>query len=228
MQDQQRIEPVMLQRLTSLCVERRAAPRGAEGAVAQVASGAARDLADLGGRQPAMMPPSNLRSAAKATWSTSRLRPMPIASVAIEEVDVARSGRARPAHCACAAKARPAPPRRRRAGGGSAPRWRRPPLPRRRRWRAARQARELLLTREGQLREARAGDDAARRGCSGSISGRMVAAPISRVSSRPRMVEQAVGEDMAAVEVGGELDFVDGHERRHRDRAASPRRWTTQ
>ena len=40
----------------------------------------------------------------------------------------------------------------------------------------------------------------------------MVPEPISIVSSRPALVEQAVGEDVAAVEVGGELDLVDGDE----------------
>ena len=37
----------------------------------------------------------------------------------------------------------------------------------------------------------------------------MVAAPISSVSSVPAPVQQPVGEDMAAIEIGGELDFVD-------------------
>ena len=39
----------------------------------------------------------------------------------------------------------------------------------------------------------------------------MVAAPSTSVSSRPRRLQHAVGEDMAALEIGGELDFVDGH-----------------
>ena len=78
-----RLETVVLQRVDELGVEGRAAPGGAEGAVAQVAAGAAGDLAELGRRRGLRkLVPSNLRSAAKATWSTSRLRPMPIASVA--------------------------------------------------------------------------------------------------------------------------------------------------
>jgi hypothetical protein len=47
-----------------------------------VPPGAAGDLADLLGMQGAVRLPSNLRSPAKATWSTSMFRPMPMASVA--------------------------------------------------------------------------------------------------------------------------------------------------
>ena len=55
---------------------------GAEGAVAQVAAGAAGDLGELGGLSSRSARPSNLRSEAKATCPTSRLSPMPMASVA--------------------------------------------------------------------------------------------------------------------------------------------------
>ena len=41
----------------------------------------------------------------------------------------------------------------------------------------------------------------------------MVAAPSTSVSSRPRRLQHAVGEDVAALEIGGELDLVDRHER---------------
>ena len=41
-------------------------------------------------------------------------------------------------------------------------------------------------------------------------------------------VQHAVGEDVAALEIGGELDFVDGKERDVEIATASPRRWQTQ
>ena len=56
----------------------------------------------------------------------------------------------------------------------------------------------------------------------------MVAAPSTMVSSRAAGVEHAVGEDVAAVEVGAELDLVDrqkGHVEiaRHRLDGGRPR-----
>ena len=56
---------------------------------------------------------------------------------------------------------------------------------------------------------------------------RMVAAPSSIVSSLAAADEQPVGEDVAALEIGGELDLVDGEERdldigRHRLDGADP------
>ena len=69
--------------LDDLRVERAFVGGRAEGAVAHVAAGAAGDLADLGRPTGGAVPrPSNLASRAKATWSRSMLRPMPIASVA--------------------------------------------------------------------------------------------------------------------------------------------------
>ena len=44
------------------------------------------------------------------------------------------------------------------------------------------------------------------------MASRMVCAPSSSVSWRPRSVQQAIGEDVAALGVGGELDLVDGEE----------------
>ena len=41
---------------------------------------------------------------------------------------------------------------------------------------------------------------------------RIVAAPSSSVSCGPAQVQHAVGEDMAALQVAGELDLVDGEE----------------
>jgi hypothetical protein len=54
----------------------------AERAVAHVPAGAAGDLAELAGIEIAVLEAVELAVWAKATWSTSRLRPMPIASVA--------------------------------------------------------------------------------------------------------------------------------------------------
>ena len=62
-------------------------------------------------------------------------------------------------------------------------------------------------------------------GQSRRISGATVAAPISMVSAVAARVQQAMGEDVAALGVGAELDFVDGEKldlavERHRlDRA---------
>ena len=62
-------------------------------------------------------------------------------------------------------------------------------------------------------------------GQSRRISGATVAAPISMVSARAARVQQPMGEDVAALGVGAELDLVDGEEfdlavKRHRlDRA---------
>ena len=74
------------------------------------------------------------------------------------------------------------------------------------------QSRQLLLTSEAQLRQPRPADDAdtwqqpfdnrPHRGC----------AEYQRLLA-PAPVQDAVGEDMAALKVGGELDFVDGKER---------------
>ena len=92
--------------------------------------------------------------------------------------------------------------------------------------RAARQARQLLLAGEGELRsrgrlhDVRAGqqplDDRPHGG--GAEHQRLLAAAA---------VEHAVGEDMAALEIGGELDFVDREKRdveiaRHRFDGGDP------
>ena len=62
-------------------------------------------------------------------------------------------------------------------------------------------------------------------GSSVRISGAIVAAPSSNVSLSPARMEDAIGEDVAAIEVGRHLDLVDRealdrHIERHRlDRA---------
>ena len=49
-------------------------------------------------------------------------------------------------------------------------------------------------------------------GISASISGRMVAGADEQRLLAPALVQEAVGEHMAAVEIAGELDLVHGHE----------------
>ena len=44
------------------------------------------------------------------------------------------------------------------------------------------------------------------------MASRMVAAPSSSVSLEPPRMEQPLGENVAALAVGGELDLVDGDE----------------
>ena len=86
----------------------------------------------------------------------------------------------------------------------------------------ARQARNLLFAREGQLRQTRPGHH--------------VDAGHQRLDERPHgvgadqegfvppaLVQKAVGEDMAPVEIARELHLVDCHEGRGRDPGASPR-----
>ena len=78
-----RREGVALDRGDDVGVDLRRFAGHAEGAVAAVAPGAAGDLADLlGDAASACAGRRTCASPAKATWSTSMLRPMPIASVA--------------------------------------------------------------------------------------------------------------------------------------------------
>ena len=78
--------------------------------------------------------------------------------------------------------------------------------------RAARQPRDLLLAREVQGREPRAAADI------GAGKQLLDHRPHGRGAEHQRLlaaapVEHAVGENVAAFEIGGELDFVDRHER---------------
>ena len=70
--------------------------------------------------------PSNLDRPAKATWSTSMFRPMPIASVATRKSTSFSWYSATWALRVRGLRAGPSPRRSRRGGGGSARRWRRP------------------------------------------------------------------------------------------------------
>ena len=75
-------EDMALDRLHDVGVQVGRVAGDAERAVAAVAAGAAGDLADLRRCSARVRRPSNLRRPAKATWSTSRFSPMPMASVA--------------------------------------------------------------------------------------------------------------------------------------------------
>ena len=115
---------------------------------------------------------------AKAMWSTSRLRPMPIASVATRnrlarliEVDLRVAG------------GRADTPRRRHAGGGSDRRWRKPRPPRMRPGR--RRGRRVSFFSPAKVSSGNRGRPTWPRHSRSTI-GRMVAAPSTRVSSRPR------------------------------------------
>ena len=75
--------------------------------------------------------------------------------------------------------------------------------------RAARQPREFFLAREGELRQARAAHDADARQDALDDRPHGGGAEHERfLASAP--MQHAIGEDMAAVEIGGELNFVDG------------------
>lgn len=78
----QRLEPVLLDAGDLFLLERSRLGGGAEAAIGHVASRTAGDLRQLGRHQAPRRPAVELVSWAKATWSTSMLRPMPMASVA--------------------------------------------------------------------------------------------------------------------------------------------------
>ncbi|GJE41472.1 hypothetical protein AEGHOMDF_0638 [Methylobacterium soli] len=211
LQDAQGFEAVGLQRLDHLGLEGRAAPGGAEGAVREVAPGPARDLAHLGRRQ--------LAEAGAVVFPVGREghvvdvevqahadrvgghKVIHVPRLVELDLGVSGAGRERAQHHRGAPALAPDQFRdgvdllgRERHDGG-----------------AARQARELLLAREAELGQARPGRGVNprdqrlhqrqhRRGA--DQQGLLAAA----------LIEQAVGEDVAAVHVGGELDLVDGHE----------------
>ena len=131
-----RLERVAFERLHQLGLERRAAAGGAEGAVAGGAAGAAGDLGELGRIELAELVAVELAVGGERDVIDVEIEAHADGVGGDQVVDVARTGRARPARCGCAATARRARRRRRRAGGGSARRWRRPPRPRTRRWRS--------------------------------------------------------------------------------------------
>ncbi len=73
------------------------------------------------------------------------------------------------------------------------------------------QPRDLFLARIGELGEARAGDEVRARNKLADRVRHGLRAEQQRLAHAAR-VEQPLGEDVAAVEIGGELDFVHGEE----------------
>ena len=226
LQDAQGIEVVALQPLHQLGLERRAAAGGAEGAVREVAPRAPRDLAHLGGRELAEAGAVVLPVGRERDVIDVEIEAHPDRVGGHEVVDVARlvhldlgvagprrqgaeHHRGAPALAADQLGDRVDLLGRERHDGG-----------------APGQPRQPLLPREGELREPRPGRgvdvgdqvlDQRQHGRGADQQGLFPAAD----------VEQAVGEDVAAVHVGGELDLVDGHERhvevpRHRLDGADP------
>ena len=80
---------------------------------------------------------------------------------------------------------------------------------------AERRGRRVIFFSPAKLSvESRGRDTTLTPGISCSISGFMVRGADQQRLGPAAHVEQAIGEDVAAVAVGGELDLVDGHERR--------------
>lgn len=205
------IEGVVLQRVDELGLERCAAAGGAEGAVARGAAGAARDLREFGRRQAAELVAVELAVGGEGDVVDVEIEAHADGIGGDEIIDVAVLEHR---------NLRIARPRRQRAEhhGGTAM------LAadqlgdgvdlvggERDDGGAARLARDLAVAGEFQLRQARARDhgharqqaldDRAHGG--GAQQQRLVAAAA---------VEDAVGEDVAAFEIAGDLDLVDGEE----------------
>ena len=193
-------------------LERRAAAGDAEGAVARGAAGAAGDLRHLGGIELAELVAVELAVRGEGDVVDVEVEPhadgvggdevIDVAGLVERDLGVARARRQRAEHHrgAAALAADQLGDRvdlvGREGDDGGAPR----------------QARDLLFAGEGELRQARAGEhvhagqqplDHAAHGGGAEQQRLLAAAP----------VEHAVGEDVAALEIGGELDLVDGHER---------------
>ena len=203
---------VALQRLHQLRLERRTAAGGAEGAVARRAPGAARDLAELGGIELAELIAVELAVGREGDVidveieshadRVGRDQIVDVARLVERDLRVAGARRERAEHHRGAAALaadqfgdRVDLVRRERHDRG-----------------AARQARELLLAGEMQGREPRAAQDVragkqllhhAAHGGGAEHQRLLAAAP----------VEHAVGEHVAAFEIGAELHLVDRHER---------------
>ncbi len=220
------VEAVVLQRLHQLAVEGQAAAGGAEGAVAHVAAGAPGDLPELGRVQAPVVPAVELLVGGEGDVVDVEVEAHAdgvggddVVDVAVlVEVDlrVAGARRQRAQHHGGAALL-PSQPfgdgvdlLRREGDDG----------------RAARQARDLLLAGEGELGHARSGDEL---GARQQLKQRLLhggGADEQRLVEAAA-VQQPIGEDVAAVEVGGELHLVDRHKgevevARHRLHRAHP------
>ena len=196
---------------TSSRLERRAAAGGAERAVARGAAGAAGDLRELGGIELAELIAVEFAVGGKGDVidveiethadGVGRDQIIDVAGLIERDLRVAGARRQRAEHDGGAAALAADQFGDRvnfigREGDDG---------------RAARQPGEFFLAREGELRQARPADDARARqqpldhrphGGGAEHQRLFAAAP----------VQHAVGEDVAAVEIGGELDFVDGEE----------------
>ena len=211
LQDFHAVESVVLQRVHQLRLERRAAARGAEGAVAGGAAGAARDLRELGRVQPAELIAVIFAVGGEGDVidveieaHADRVGGDEIIDVAVlEQLDlgVAGAGRERTQHHGGAAmlaldQLGDGVDLIRRERDDRGPSW---------------LARDLAVAGKFQPRESRSCDDGGARqqplddrahGGGAQQHGLVAAAP----------VQHAIGEDVAALEVGGDLDLVDREE----------------
>ena len=220
------VKGVVLQRVDELGFERRAAACGAERAVARRAAGAAGDLRELRRGQPA-----ELIAVVLAVGSEGDVIDVEVQSHAdgvggdeiidvavLEHLDlrIARARRQRAQYDGRAAML--AADQfgdgvdfigRERDDGGS-----------------ARLARDLAVAGEFELRQSRPRDDGRARQQPLDDRAHGGSAEQQRLVAAAAM-QDAVGEDMAAFEIGGDLDFVDGEERhveiaRHRFDGGDP------
>ncbi len=207
-----RLEAVRFERLDELGLEWRAAAGGAERAVARRAAGAAGDLREFRRAELAELVAVEFAVGGEGDVidveieahadGVGRHQIVDLAGLIERDLGVARARRQRAEHHRGAAALAADQFRDRvdllgREGDDGG---------------AARQAREFLVAGEGQLRQPRpayhadAGkqplDDLAHSG--GAEHQRLFA---------PAPVERTVGEDMTALEIGGQLDLVDGEER---------------
>ena len=211
MQHADLVERMILQPVHQVALERRHIAGHPERAVIHVAPGAAGDLAKLGRREVAMALPVEFADAGEGDMVEIEIEPhadgvgrhqeVDIAVLVEVDLGVARARAERAQHHGGAA---PLAPHQlgdginvvdREADNG----------------RAARQARDLLVAGIGQSRQSGprhqigAGQQLADRVPHGG------GAEQQRLVQAPRM-EQAVGEHMAALAIGGELNLVDGDE----------------
>ena len=200
------------ERLRQLGLERRAAAGGAESAVAGGAAGAARDLRQLGRAEFAELIAVELAVGGERDMvdveikshadGVGRHHVVDFAGLVERDLGVAGARRQRAEHDRRAAALAADQFGDRvnflgREGDDG---------------RAARQAREFLLAGKAQLRQPRAADDA------DAGQKPLDDRPHGGRAEHQRLlaatpVQHAIGEDVAALEIGGQLDFVDGEER---------------
>ena len=208
LQGRDRFEAVFLQRLDQLFVEGRAAARRRKGAVAHVPPGAAGDLSELGARQPAMAPAVEFTVGGEGDQIDVEIeshadrvgRDDIVHLAALVELDlrVARLGRERAEHDGRAAPLALDPlgdgvDLFRREGDDGA---------------ARRQPHDLFRPGMAELRQPRTRNDRrAGHEAPNDRSERLGADQQRLALAAP--AQQAIGEDVAAVEIGGKLRLVD-------------------